>query len=243
MPRPSRPRLASSLTASACLLAISAALAVSVASTPLAARAQTVAEAEREEDYVRVVQPLPFTRGGRLAIAPLFSLSINDPLVETFTAGANMTYFFKDFIGITFGFHYAFDAKRSAQNALLSQQVRPETNPLKWVGGVGVEWVPIYGKFSLFNRSITHWDVYLTAGGAVQATQHGSIGPAGFLGLGTRFFLSSWLTLNVDVRDYLYNESFPSSDGARQLSNFASNLFFGVGVSFFVPSVGAGASR
>lgn len=211
------------------------AVATSLLLTAGAAQAQTSEDAEREADYVRVVQPQPFSRDGRLSIAPLFAFSINDPLVQTLTVGASLTYFVKDSLGITGGFHYAFDVKRGAQNALLSQQLRPELNPLQWVGTLGVEWVPIYGKFALFNGPVVHWDTFLTLGGGVQNTLHGGLGPTGVAGVGTRIFLTPWLTVTVDVRDYLYSESFVGSD-RKDKSNFLNNLLFGVGLSFFVPS-------
>lgn len=213
------------------------ALLVAATATPNAFAAE--ADPEREEDYIRVVQAQPFTRGGRFAFAPAFALSTNDPLVQTFTVGANLTGYIKDWIGITAGFHYAFDAKRSAQNGLLGQQLRPELNPMKWVGTLGVEWVPIYGKFAFFNRGIVHWDAYLVGGAGAVNTDRGGITVTGMVGVGSRLFVTHWLTVNVEVRDFLYNEQVPTSTGDK--SNFINNLMFTVGVSFFFPSSAGGA--
>jgi outer membrane beta-barrel protein len=201
-----------------------------------AAVAQTVEEAEREEDYIRVVQTQPFSHRSRFALAPTFGLSVNDPLIQHFLVGANLSYYFTESLGIQAQFHYAFDAKRAAQNALLATQLRPEMNPLKWVLTGGIEWIPIYGKFSFFNRSIVYWDAYLVAGGGVVNTDRGGVAPSGSVGLGTRIFFTSWLTLLVEVRDYLFQESFPTSIGSR--SNFINDLVFSVGVSFFLPPRG-----
>ena len=201
--------------------------------TPTASAAEAGADPEREEDYIRVVQTLPFTRGGRFAFAPTFALSVNDPLVQTFTVGANITGYLKDWIGITAGFHYAFDAKRSAQNGLFGQQLRPEINPMKWVGALGVEWVPVYGKFAFFNTGIVHWDAYLVGGAGVVNTDRGGITVTGEIGLGSRLFATSWLTIFVEVRDFIYNESFKATSGDK--SNLINNLMFTVGVGFFFP--------
>jgi outer membrane beta-barrel protein len=200
------------------------------------ALAQTVEEAEREEDYIRVVQKQPFSHQSRFSLAPTFGLSVNDPLIQHFLVGANLGYYFTESLGIQAQFHYAFDAKRAAQNALLANQLRPEMNPLEWVATGGIEWIPIYGKFAFFNRSIVYWDAYLVAGGGVVSTARGGVAPTGSLGLGTRILLTSWLTLLVEIRDYLFQESFPTTAGSR--SNFINDLVFSVGVSFFLPPRG-----
>jgi outer membrane beta-barrel protein len=200
----------------------------------LPASAQTLEEAEREEDYIRVVQTSPFTRGGRLQIAPTFGFSINDPLLQQFLVGANISYFFTESIAFHVQFHYAFDTRRASQNALLANQLQPEINPLQWVGTGGVEWVPAYGKFALFNGPIVYWDAYLTGTFGAANTKRGGNAPTGAAAVGTRLYLTSWLTLLFEVRDYLYQEEFTATSG-QQRWNFINNVVFSVGASFFLP--------
>jgi outer membrane beta-barrel protein len=214
-------------------------LALSCAAVLLCAApssAQTLEEAEREEDYIRVVQTEAFPHRGRFAASPTFGLSINDPLVQQFYVGVNLDYFFSESVAFLAQFHYAFDARRASQNALLANQLRPEVNPTKWVGTGGVEWVPLYGKFALFNGPIVYWDAYLTAGAGVTNTERAGSLFTGTLGVGSRFRLARWLTLLVEFRDYLFHESLATSAGER--GNLVNNVVFSIGLGFFTPPRG-----
>lgn len=63
---------------------------------------------------------------------------------------------------------------------------------------------PFYGKLALFNRSITHVELYVPiGGGAAKRSNPSSILPTANAGLGIRFFLAQSLSLRVEVRDYL----------------------------------------
>jgi outer membrane beta-barrel protein len=199
--------------------------------------AQTFEEAEREEDYIRVVQKQGLTHKGRFAIAPTFGLTINDPLEQQFLVGVNLDYFFSESWAFMVQFNYSFDARRGAQNALLANQLRPEINPVQWLGTGAVEWVPAYGKFALFNGPIVHWDAYLTGGGGAVSTERGGVTFTGTAAIGMRFQFARWLTLLLEFRDYLYDESIPIS-GAANRSNFVNNVVFAVGLSFFLGSGG-----
>jgi outer membrane beta-barrel protein len=225
----SRPRAAAVLAAATWLVAA------------FAQAQPTMTDPEREEDYVRVVQPQPFTRGGRGSFAPTFGMSLNDPLVQTFTVGGDLSYYFRDWIGITAGFQYAFDAKRAGQNALSGQQIRAEVRPMKWAGTLAVEWIPIYGKFAFFNRGIVHWDAFLVAGAGVVnqgassevVADPAKIRVSGLVGVGTRLFVTPWMAVIAELRDFIYQESVQTTTGEK--GNFINNMIFHVGLSFFFP--------
>ena len=65
-------------------------------------------------------------------------------------------------------------------------------------------------------------------GGAVLTGVDGMHG-AGTVGIGTRLFLTRWLTLNLEVKDTIYNEDFKAGD---QLVN---NVVFQTGLGFWFP--------
>ena len=81
--------------------------------------------------------------------------------------------------------------------------------------------MPVYGKFAWFNRSIVHWEIWASAGvGAtfteVIAARPGRTDSKAFkntaltpnVGIGSRFFLTDWLTVNFALRDYLIIDKF-----------------------------------
>src|SRR5205814_56026 len=87
-------------------------------------------------------------------------------------------------------------------------------------------YVPGYGKFTLFNKFIIHWDLMVSAGVGVIQTEiiPRFVKDAAFknnqvaanVGAGTRLYISNWLTFNVAVRDYLFNDQFePNGPSAR----------------------------
>jgi outer membrane beta-barrel protein len=208
------------------------------------AAAQTLEEAEREEDYIRVVQSAPFVHKGRGSVTPTVGLTINDPLLQQILVGVNVNYFFGESLGIHLQFQRGFNAKRQAQSALLGRQLQPELNFMEYVGMLGVEWIPAYGKFALFNGPIVYWDAYVVGGAAVIVPRRADIAgipaggsvdvaPGGAVGVGTRIYLARWLTLTFEVRDFIYQESFTTAAGEKK-NQFLQNLVFSVGASFFL---------
>ena len=90
--------------------------------------------------------------------------------------------------------------------------------------------MPVYGKFAWFNKSILHWEIWASAGFGVTLTEVIARDPArqdlAFkntsltpnFGLGSRFFLTDWLTVNFALRDYLIIDRFeplPDRRGCR----------------------------
>ena len=116
--------------------------------------------------------------------------------------------------------------------------------------------MPGYGKYTLFNKFIMHWDIFVTGGvGAIwteiiprivgdQAFH--SINLAPDVALGTRFFLSDWLTVSFAFRDYLFNDKFEPTDRkptdsidqvkANATSAFVNNVMFTASLGFYLPT-------
>jgi outer membrane beta-barrel protein len=66
-------------------------------------------------------------------------------------------------------------------------------------------WTPIHGKLLLFAEGVVHFDMSLLAG--VGATGNRLASGLTFNGgLCLKFFLTGWLSLRLDVRDYVHRE-------------------------------------
>jgi outer membrane beta-barrel protein len=123
-------------------------------------------------------------------------------------------------------------------------------------GQFNMGYVPVYGKFAWFNRSIVHWEIWALGGIGVTLTENISRDPADqdskafkntaltpSFGIGSRFFLTQWLTVNFALRDYLIIDKYeplPMGGVACTDSVDCKAKAPGVVVNNFVAYVGVG---
>lgn len=181
-----------------------------------------------EEIYA--VQQIYALRLHRVELAPSAAFTINDPYLSHVGAGLALNYWWTNVLAIGANFvWYQFSDELNESD--IAFHTRRSTNlgiPLtEWQNSAAVNltYVPFYGKFSAFRRLIFQWDSYLVGGVGVMRTRpfpvfdpeirsfpdfstHLSIN----LGLGVRIFLSRWLTLFVEFRDYLFFEQFENDE-------------------------------
>lgn len=192
--------------------------------------AKAAAAAEREEiNQIRVIQRRPFLRRERVEFSPYIGTNVNDALSSAFLAGGSLNYHLTEVMafgaygGVSLGSETELFDQVISDYALFAQ-----VSQVQWYGGVHFQYAPIYGKFAMFNTWIIPWDVYAVLGAGWTKTQLGG-NVTLTAGAGTRFFMNRWFTLNLEMRDYIYNEDYP---GGSELVN---NLVFQAGVSFFLP--------
>jgi len=85
---------------------------------------------------------------------------------------------------------------------------------LNWMGALDVSYSPFHGKFGIFDKKLTSFDLSLSLGvGVVNVNIDESVGNkaavammkvAGHWGAGFRFYLTRFLNLHVDYKQYLY---------------------------------------
>lgn len=215
------------------------------------------------EDKIKSVQHRVFIKKGRLEIAPMFNLGLNDAFNQKYAVSAGVGYHFLESFGLEAGFGYAFATKTTNQTYLAKENLTiPDNGTLKYFFQLNAEWSPIYGKFSFFAWKIIHFDLYLTAGiGATSVeytgwdynadtqTSTGSdmsgLHVAPNIGIGERFFLTDWLTIRFELRDTIYNMTLrprhyliTGDDGKKvngEVDQIQNNLMFMVGFTFFIP--------
>jgi outer membrane beta-barrel protein len=125
-------------------------------------------------------------------------------------------------------------------------------------GYLNFTYVPIYGKFEMFNDAIFQWDAYLIGGvGMLRTRPVAVIDPAvrnfnydwrvAFnVGIGLRVFVTKWLSIFGEIRDYLYMEKLENLqvdlDGRGQEttwtdpnSKLTNNVTVALGFSMFFP--------
>lgn len=205
--------------------------------TPTEARAQT--KKKDWNDIIIVIQRKPFLRKGRVELVPKFHVMFNDSLVQQLSLGANINYHINEwlFAGVTGGWedwrflsNTSTGFTRTYERVIDGTDAIPEASVITAYAGAVVGFVPLYGKFAVFNSAVIHWDLSVILGGGVVFTRASGISPAGMVGLNQRMFLLDWLSLNFDVRGVLYG------DELSQVSGLQQQWLFGVGVGFWLPT-------
>jgi len=91
-------------------------------------------------------------------------------------------------------------------------------NEYQMSASLNFSYVPVYGKFLMFNQYIFHWDIYIIAGiGLMRTRPIPDIDPEVRTfdwgnrimfnaGVGVRVFANRWLGIVGEVRNYIYPE-------------------------------------
>ena len=195
-------------------------------------------------------------RSTRFEMAPIVGMTLNDAYVRNGIVGAALSYHLTNEWGLSLVGGYGvtqFDTSlRESVEAKLDQAAPERLSELsysyvQWLAGLEVSYVPIVGKFSLFDSAIINYDMHLMGGftfigeTAVSAIDGGSVDeqlegvrPSPTVGIGMRLFLSEGISANLDVRDYIYSRSEVSTlTSDPELKN---NVMVTLGMSFFFPS-------
>jgi len=204
-----------------------------------------------------VVPRKPFLKGGRLELAPFTGLSINDNLIRHYAFGADINFFLTDVLWIGVQGEYFVKAFTEREDLVGLQYNRiPTLNRYLYGASFNFGYVPVYGKFALFNKNIIPWEIYASAGIGWTRSQiiprdPGNLGwtndlLAANVALGTRFFLFHWLTINFAVRDYIFADKFEARGRtpdqtlaqAKQAadSSIVHNVMFYGGVGMYLPA-------
>lgn len=218
-----------------------------------------VAFAQSEHETARETGPVirhkVLYRSTRFELAPLVGMTLNDSYMSNMMAGASLSYHLTNNWGLSLVGAYGvtqFDTElRENTEAVLKQNAPSTLNKtsysyIQWLVGAEVSYVPIVGKFSLFNSLIANYDFHLIGGfafvgeeGVAAVDGHDAdpqlagLRPAPVIGVGARLFLSDGISANLQVRDYLYNRTEVSTGSSNP--EFSNNIMVSVGVSFFLP--------
>lgn len=185
--------------------------------------------ADDELDRIRVIQRRPFLQAHRVEVSPFLGTNINDALVSSFIAGGTANYYITEYLAV--GAHGAYSLGTETDlfdTVLENYELYPQVSKPKYLAELQFQYDPIYGKFTLFNTWIVPWDIYaLLAAGYTRTDLGGHITLGA--GLGQRFYMNRWFTMNLELRDHIYNEDYPAG------SELVNNLVFTAGVGFFLP--------
>ncbi len=128
-----------------------------------------------DEETIYTVQRKAFLNKNKWEFALMFSALFNDRFVDSYSPVGSITYFFSENFGLELFGGYFFPNPSGARDELLERaSLRPEfarLTQLMWAVGIGPQWIPIYGKLEVGEKSLGSFDFYLSAGFAVGQTR------------------------------------------------------------------------
>jgi outer membrane beta-barrel protein len=218
---------------------------------------------------IYAVQQIYALRYHRFEVEPYYSFTLNDQFVSHDGPGLAVNYYITNVlaIGINGNFYAGLngDSDFNFQNRRATRVAVP-LNEYQWGANLNFTYVPMYGKFAGFSDFIFHYDAYVVGGvGALSTRPIAVIDPDNRnfsykpkvdfnIGLGVRIFLNRWFAVNLEVRDYIYNEQLenlsvatgpvskpndPTSPANPQTwlgdNSLTNNVQAQLGVSIFLP--------
>lgn len=223
---------------------------------------ETGPKQEEVAEEIYAVQRMYVLRNGRFEIAPSIAVSFNDPYVAHTALSGALNYWITNVLavganvlwyqGLESESELNFQVRRSTRLAVPITEYQLGAN-------LNFTYVPLYGKFTMFNDAIFQWDAYLVGGvGMLRTRPVAVVDPAvrkfdfdwrvSFnAGLGIRVFITKWLTIFGELRDYIYLEKLENlevalsdarNDESTWIDENASlthNVTVHVGLTMFFP--------
>ena len=204
------------------------------------------------------IRHLMLLRSGRFEIQPLVMFGINEPFYQTIGFGAELAYYFTNYLGLGASFVYnplhlendELDAvKKDDYDDAVKSTLAVAQATMNF--DVGLYYAPMYGKLNVFGWIINYdlhifggfgaiiMDAACGAGGSAckEAKNNNLEGPkfAGVIGVGVRLFMNNFVALNFEMKDYMTKYADFSrgpADDRERFQNFVVGTF---GVSLFFP--------
>jgi outer membrane beta-barrel protein len=215
----------------------------------------------KEEIYA--VQQIYALRLNRLELAPSIAFTVNDPYVSHPGIGAALNYWWTNVlaVGVNFLWYQGLEDESDLNfHVRRSTRLGVPITEYQFGAHLNFTYVPLYGKFAMFNEHIFQWDAYVLGGVGLMRTRPVPVVDPEYrnfdfdfrlafnLGLGIRVFITRYLAIFGELRDYAYLEQFenlnvPLDTAARQdpdtwlsdSSTLTNNVTVQLGVTFFFP--------
>ncbi len=203
-----------------------------------------------DERDITVIQPQAFLnvytdantgkKKRRIELMPQVGLTINDPYVRHWAAGAEINFWLTNRMALGLNGTAFFGAKTAQYDRIRFQEgLLLTANKTLWQASVDYLYEPFYGKIALFNRLLLHWESYLQIGGgaihtqnlprfqAVHPTPYNHITGQLNLAVGVRYYIQNlnWFSVNLGVRTFGYFDAYePQNRGVNPASGDNPNL-------------------
>jgi len=235
----------------ACLLLLSPSLSFAEeAAAPAAAPApnpETVDISDLEEDYWRpnkdeleVVQNRRFEKKGRFEIGVHYGIFQGEDFEDSKSVGGSATYNLSNFWFVEASYHKISSKDGDFLTSVQRQYgFTPNFNREESQAALQLGWVPIYAKFSLLGKKISHFEMFLAGGPGMTKTLDNHL--SGHLTVGNKFYITENFLFRLDWRMSRYKDKVVATSGALKAPNgpgffeqteTTHNIIFGLGWMF-----------
>lgn len=201
-----------------------------------------------EEDYWRpnkdeleVVQNRRFDKKGRFELGIHHGLYQGKDYVNSKSTGASATYNFTNQFFTEISYHKVSNENNEFLNSVRNRfGFTPEFNREESQTVLNFGWTPIYAKFSLLGKKISHFETYLALGVGNTKTVENHI--SGHFTVGQKFFITENLIFRLEWRMSKYTDKITTTQGSTSLANggpgfveqseTTHNIIFGLGWMF-----------
>jgi len=187
---------------------------------------------QRLREDIWAVQRIWALRAGRFELMPAIGTSLNDPFVTHTALAVAANYYVTNVLAVGVNFYWFqfprpfgnIDTETNFQVARSFRLVIP-VNQYQLSANVTMSYVPLYGKFALFNEWILHWDAFLTGGvGVIRTRPVAVVDPEHRVfrdfqtlidfnfGIGLRAFISKFLGVFMELHTYTFLEKTENLD-------------------------------
>jgi outer membrane beta-barrel protein len=221
-------------------------------------------EEPTEPPEIWAVQRIWAKKDGRFEVFPSWGISMNDPYVSHQAAAVAFNYYITEVLAVGLNFLWYGNLNRQQDlNFQITRSFRVLIPINEYLLGFNLNfaYTPLYGKFSVFRKFIFNWDVWITGGVGMMWTRPIPVIDveyrkfdwdwrfAGNLGIGLRIFLTRYLAIATELRDYMYMEKLenttpPSSWSIEErldkknwikASQFTNNVMWHFGICLYFP--------
>jgi outer membrane beta-barrel protein len=232
------------------------------AQTSTASSTSTDERAQEAREEIFAVQQIYALRINRVEINPSVSFTLNDPFISHTGVGVGLNYWWTNVLalGVNFIWYEGLESESDLGFFVRrSTRLAVPVNSYQLGAHLAFTYVPIYGKFAMFNEFIFQYDIYVLGGVGLMRTRpipvidpevrsfDFDIRVAFNIGIGLRVFVTRWLAIFGELRNYMYLEQLEnlqvalgpertnSETWSQSSPAFINNVTAHVGLTFFLP--------
>lgn len=210
--------------------------------------AEEVDISDLEQDYWRpnkdeleVVQNRRFEKKGRFELGLHYGLLQGEDFENSTTVGGSVAYNLSNQWFVELSHHKYSNKDNEFLNSLRRRYgFQPDFNRVTVQSAFQIAWVPIYAKFTLLGKKISHFELYLAAGPGLTKTTSNNL--TGIFTVGNKFYITEHLLFRIEWRMSRYKDNVRTLSGSTSIANGGTgsvtqtetthNIIFGLGWMF-----------
>lgn len=192
-------------------------------------------------DELEVIQNRRFEKSGRMELTALYGFYQGGEYVDSKATGLALTYNLSNAWAVEVSYLKIHNENSDFLDAVRARYgFTPDYNEEKCQYTASLHWTPIYAKFSVLGRGISHFETYLGPG--VGFTDTGTNRLTGNLHVGEKFFITENIILRVEWKMSWYTDLVRTTQGSTSTANGGPgfvedrktkhNILFGLGWMF-----------